>query len=120
MANNSKTPIPVGRAMFEKAVKKNPPSISFETLETYNKFREKINDKYVGGDEMSSTIRIIFLIVILLAIVGGYFGGFGKVLIFITKGVWGKIAAVIICYSLFIRLLYSISFIVHKRKIILG
>ncbi len=45
MANNSTTPIPVGRAMFEKAVAKNPPSISMETLETYNKFREKINDK---------------------------------------------------------------------------
>ena len=44
MANNSTTPIPVGRAMFEKAVAKNPPSISAETLETYNKFREKIND----------------------------------------------------------------------------
>jgi len=50
---------------------------------------------------MSGTISIIFLIAITLAIVGGYFGGFGKVLVFITKGVWGKIAAVVICYSLF-------------------
>ena len=45
MAKNSKTPIPLTRAMFEKAIAKNPPSISAETLESYNKFREKINDK---------------------------------------------------------------------------
>lgn len=44
IANNSSTPIPLTRAMFEKAVAKNPPSISMETLEIYNKFREKIND----------------------------------------------------------------------------
>ena len=45
MANNSTTPIPVSRAMFEKAIAKNPPSISAETLAMYTKFREKINDQ---------------------------------------------------------------------------
>ncbi|MBR5439359.1 MAG: ATP-binding protein [Clostridia bacterium] len=45
MEKNSTTPIPVGREMFEKAIAKNPPSISREVLETYNKFRESINDK---------------------------------------------------------------------------
>ena len=44
METNSTTPIPVGRAMFEKAVKKNPPSISAEVLAEYNSFLEKIND----------------------------------------------------------------------------
>lgn len=41
--NNSHTVIPLTRAMFEEAFKKTPPSISFELLEQYNKFRESIN-----------------------------------------------------------------------------
>ena len=45
MASNSPKPIPIEREMFEKAVAKNPPSISVEVLESYNRFRENINDK---------------------------------------------------------------------------
>ncbi len=43
MASEDKTIVPVSREMFEKAVRKNPPSISAETYEKYVRFRESIN-----------------------------------------------------------------------------
>ena len=50
---------------------------------------------------MGDTISFIFLGIILAAAIGGYFGGFGKVLIFATKSIVGKIFALIVWYSVF-------------------
>ncbi|MBQ3493184.1 MAG: hypothetical protein IJA88_03670 [Clostridia bacterium] len=47
------------------------------------------------------TIDIIVLVVGALCIVGGILGGFGKVLNFFTKGIFGKIISIFVCYFLF-------------------
>ena len=50
---------------------------------------------------MGNVISIIFIVAIIAAILGGIFGGFGKVIVFLTKGILGKILAGVICYSVF-------------------
>jgi len=47
------------------------------------------------------TIDIIVLVVGALCIAGGILGGFGKVLNFFTKGIFGKIISIFVCYFLF-------------------
>ena len=46
-------------------------------------------------------IDIIIPILLVLTVLGGIIGGFGKVLKFFTKGIFGKIISVFICYFIF-------------------
>lgn len=50
---------------------------------------------------MDVFLTIFFICLLIAAVLFGYFGGFGKVLIFASKGVVGKIVSIIICYSIF-------------------
>lgn len=59
---------------------------------------------------MSIVISIIFIALMIASIASGIILGFGKILGFAVTGIWGKILATIIFYSLF-GVLINISFI---------
>ena len=46
-------------------------------------------------------MSIAFLVIIALAIAVGFFGGLGKVLTIVSKGIFGKIMTIVICYCVF-------------------
>ncbi len=59
---------------------------------------------------MGTVISIIFIAIFIITFLLGFFGGFGKVLTFASKGLLGTIVSIIICYNIF-GLVSSIGFI---------